>query len=88
MDTVKFLWVRVYAFCVIVAPEKLDSRHFYLALIDVKNQAVLSRYLHEVVQISVMLFLISAEYSNVVHDTQRAWALLDDHVHFLLENVL
>ncbi len=68
-------------------------QEFHFAYLDVtfvpvEHQAKLSGYLHEFVQVDIMLTVVSAEYEDVVCYSDGPWTLFQNHVQSFLEDIL
>ena len=88
LDFSALFWVRVHAISVINHSKGLDLQCLDETFCSVENKSTFLGNLHEVVEISVMVFVILAVDNDVVGDPDGAWALTEDLIHALLECIL
>ena len=78
----------MHAISVINHSKGLDLHCLDETFRSVENKSTFLGNLHEVVEISVMVFVILAVDNDIVGDPDGAWALTEDLIHALLECIL
>ena len=88
LDFSTLFWVRVHAISVVNHSKELDLRCLDETFCSIENKSIFLGNLHEVVEISVVVFVTLAVDDDVVSDSNGAWALTEDLIHALLERIL
>ena len=78
----------MHTFLVVYHAEELDLAALDVTLFRIEDQASVSCDAHKLVHVLVVLLFSGTKHDDIVSDPKSAWALAQDLIHPLLEDIL